>query len=132
VAVGAVVLGQDALGLHQYLLAPMVEVTQGELLGRAEYLYDGRHGLVANRTLTVRASEPGQSRTEIKAYSIKEDAQWVSLWRNLALTRRWYWGLGGAVEKETFHDLALGSARVQDERVIGLGGGYDSWGSQWL
>ena len=77
IAVGALTLGQDALELHQYVLAPMVELTQGELLGQAQYLYDGRHGLSANRTLTVRASEPGSSRTQIRAYSVKEDAQWV-------------------------------------------------------
>ena len=132
VALGALTLGQDALELHQYLLAPMVEITQGELLGRAEYLYDGRHGLLANRTLTVRASEPGSSRAEIKAYSIKEDAQWVSLWRDLRVNRRLYWGLGAAIEREDFHDLALGNVRSQDERVVGLLGGFDSRRQQLL
>src|SRR5258708_18303859 len=71
VALGAIVYGQDALQLHQYLLAPMVELTQGELLGRAEYLYDGRHGMVANRTLTVRATHPGSSTTQITAYTLQ-------------------------------------------------------------
>ena len=126
VAIGALTLGQDALELHQYVLAPMVELTQGELLGQAQYLYDGRHGVMANRTLTVRASEPGPSRTEIKAYSIREDAQWVSLWRNLRMNRRLYWGLGAALEREDLHDLALGNARTQDERVVGLLAGIDS------
>ena len=132
VALGAVVFGLDALELHQYPLAPMIELTQGELLGRAEYAYDGRHGVVANRTLTVRASEPDGSSTKIKAYSIKQNAQWVSLWRQLALNRRWYWGLGGALEEEHFHDLALGTSRVQNERVLGLVGGFDSRRRQWL
>jgi len=132
VAVGALTIGQDALELHQYLLAPMVEITQGELLGQAQYLYDGRLGFSANRTLTVRASEPGSSRTEIKAYSIKEDAQWVSLWRNLQVNRRLYWGLGAALEREDFHDLALGNARTQDERVVGLLAGFDSRRQQAL
>src|SRR4051812_37769036 len=132
VAVGALTLGQDALELHQYVLAPMVEITQGELLGQAQYLYDGRLGFSANRTLTVRASEPGSSRTEIKAYSIKEDAQWVSLWRNLQVNRRLYWGLGAALEREDFHDLALGNARTQDERVVGLLSGFDSRRQQAL
>jgi len=126
VAIGALVLGQDALELHQYVLAPMVELTQGELLGQAQYLYDGRHGLLANRSLTVRSSEPTSSRTRIKAYSIKEDAQWVSLWRNLHVDRRLYWGLGAAIEREDFHDLALGNSRAQDERVVGLLAGIDS------
>jgi hypothetical protein len=126
VAIGALTLGQDALELHQYVLAPMVELTQGELLGQAQYLYDGRHGLMVNRTLTVRASEPGPSRTEIKAYSIREDAQWVSLWRDLRVNRRLYWGLGAAIEREDLHDLALGNVRTQDERVVGLLAGIDS------
>jgi len=126
VAFGALVTGQDALELHQYVLAPMVEITQGELLGQAQYLYDGRHGFMANRDLTVRASEPGPSRTEIKAYSIRENAQWVSLWRDLHVNRRLYWGLGAAIEREDFHDLTLGNVRTQDERVVGLLAGFDS------
>lgn len=126
VALGALMVGQDALELHQYVLAPMVELTQGELLGQAQYLYDGRHGLLANRSLTVRASHPSGSRTDIKAYSIKEDAQWVSLWRNLRVDRRLYWGLGAALEREDFHDLALGNTRGQDERVLSLLAGIDS------
>src|SRR5258706_14343199 len=132
VALGAIVYGQDALQLHQYLLAPMVELTQGEPLGRAEYLYDGRHGVVANRTLTVRASEPGSSRSEIKAYSIKQNGQWVSVWRELALNRRWYWGLGAAIEEEDFHDLAAGTSRVQKEPAIGLGSGPGSPPNPWF
>jgi hypothetical protein len=132
VAVGALTVGQDALELHQYLLAPMIELTQGELVGQAEYLYDGRHGVRANRTLTVRASEPGPSRTQIRAYTIKEDAQWVSLWRALRLNRRLYWGGGVAIEREDLHDLSLGNTRTQDERVVGLVAGIDSRRQQWL
>lgn len=131
-ALGAYVAGNDALQLHEYVLGPMIELTQGELLGTAQYAYDGRHGGSINRTLTVRASEPDGSSTKIKAYSIKEDAQWVSLWRSLALDRRWYWGGGAALAEETFHDLSDGTLRAQNERVIGLVGGYDSRRSQWL
>jgi len=132
VALGALVYGIDALEVHEYLLAPMVELTQGELLGRADYVYDGRHGVTLDRTLTVRASEPDGSSTKIKAYSIKEHAQWVSLWRSLALNRRLYWGLGAATDQEHFHDLAAGTLRVQNERVLGLLAGYDSRRHQWL
>jgi hypothetical protein len=132
VALGAVTYGIDALELHQYLLAPMIELTQGELLGRAEYTYDGRHGVVANRTLTVRASQPDGSSTKINVYSIKQNAQWVSLWRHLALNQRWYWGLGAALEEEYFHDLRAATSRVQNERVAGLLGGFDSRRRQWL
>jgi hypothetical protein len=132
VALGALTYGTDALQLHEYLLAPMVEITQGELLGHAEYVYDGRHGLLADRTLIVRASEPDGSRSKIKAYSIKESGQWISLWRSLALNRRLYWGLGAALEEERFHDLSLGSTVVQNERVVGLVAGIDSRRQQWL
>ncbi|MFN2646805.1 MAG: hypothetical protein ABR570_17595 [Burkholderiales bacterium] len=126
VALGAVVYGIDALELHQYFLAPLVEITQGELLGHAEYLYDGRHGLLGDRTLTVRATEPDGSVSKIKAYSVKEDAQWISLWRSLALNQRWYWGGGAAIGEERFHDLTAGSFLVRNERVVGLVGGVDS------
>lgn len=131
VAVGAVVYGTDALQVHQYFLAPMVEVTQGELLGRAEYTYDGRHGIVLSRDLIVRDSEGG-SRPKIKTYSVKQNGQWVSLWRSLALNRRWYWGLGAALDEETFHDLAVGTTDVRNERVAGLVGGVDTRRQQWL
>src|SRR6185436_5417485 len=106
-ALGVATYGQDALGLHQYVLAPMYEFTQRELLGSAAYVYDGRHSLLINRTLTVKASEP-RERTfldrKATAYSIKEDAQWVSTWRHLALDRRFYWGLGAALERERLHE----------------------------
>jgi len=131
VALGAVVYGTDALQLHQYFLAPMVELTQGEVLGRAEYTYDGRHGIVLNRDLTVRESEGG-SRPKIKAYSIKQNGQWVSLWRSLALNRRWYWGLGAALDEESFHDLAIGTTDVRNERVLALLAGVDTRRRQWL
>jgi hypothetical protein len=132
IALGAAVSGMDALGVHQYLLAPMVEITQGELLGRAEYAYDGRHGVVLNRDMIVRASEADGSRPKIKAYSIKQNGQWVSLWRSLALNRRWYWGLGAAIDEETFHDLTLGSTSVRNERVAGLLAGLDTRRQQFL
>lgn len=129
VALGAATLGQDALETHRYMLAPMFEFTQRELLGQALYVYDGRHGVRIDRTLTVRATE--QENTRIRAYSVKEDAQWVSLWRSLRLNRRLYWGLGAAIEQEKFHDLDAGSARTQNERVIGLVAGVDSRRTQW-
>lgn len=132
IALGAVVYGNDALQVHEYYLAPMVEVTQGELLGRAEYAYDGRHGIVLSRDMIVRASEPDGSRSKIKAYSIKQNGQWVSLWRSLALNRRWYWGLGAAIDQETFHDLTLGSTSVRNERVAGLLAGVDTRRQQFL
>jgi len=132
IALGAAIYGTDALEVHQYFLAPLVEITQGELLGQAEYLYDGRHGLLANRTLTVRATEPDGSRTKIKAYSTREDAQWTSLWRSLRFNQRWYWGVGAAIAEERFHNVGDGSSLVQNERVVGLLAGVDSRRTQWL
>src|SRR5262249_8104472 len=132
IAAGAVVYGTDALQVHEYVLAPMVEVTQGELLGRAEYAYDGRHGVVLNRDMIVRAGEPDGSRPKIRANSIKQKGEWVPLGRSLALNRRWYWGLGAAIDEETFHDLTLGSTRVRNERVAGLLAGVDTRRQQRL
>lgn len=132
VAVGAVTYGQDALALHQYLVAPMVELTQREPLGHAEYVYDGRHALVVNRTLDVRATADDGGRTKIRAYGIRENAQWISTWRQLALNRRLYWGLGAALENEKHHDLDVGTTTVQDERVVGLVAGVDTRRMQWL
>jgi hypothetical protein len=127
-AIGALVYGTDALRRHEYLLGPMIELTQGELLGQAQYVYDGRHGVLLDRTLTVQSSDDDK----IQAYTVHESAQWVSLWRHLKLDRRLYWGLGAALEQETFHQMDSSSARTQDERVVGLVAGYDSRHNQWL
>lgn len=129
VALGAATLGQDALETHRYVLAPIFEFTQRELLGQAIYVYDGRHGIRIDRTLTVRATE--QENKKIRAYSVKEDAQWVSLWRSLRLNRRLYWGLGAALEQEKLHDVDAGISPAQNERVIGLVAGLDSRRTQW-
>jgi len=127
-AVGALVYGTDALRRHEYTLGPMIELTQGELLGQAQYVYDGRHGVMLDRTLTVRSSDDNK----IQSYTVKEDAQWVSLWRHLKLDRRLYWGAGAALEQETLHEMNSSSLRTQNERVVGLVAGYDSRHSQWL
>jgi len=132
VAVGATTYGQDALGLHQYLVALLYEITQHQLLGSAAYVYEGRHSLLVNRTMTVKASETRNSNREITAYSIQENAQWVSTWRHLALNRRFYWGLGAALEQEKLHFVDDGASPVQNERVLGLVAGVDTRRAQWL
>jgi hypothetical protein len=135
---GVAVSGQDALGLHQYFAAPRYEVTQHEPLGDAEYTYDRRHGVLLNRRMTVKAdvakSDGGNSLTdrEITAYSIQERAQWVSTWRALSLDRRFYWGLGGALERERFHEVGVRTSPLQDERVLGLVAGVDTRRERWL
>jgi hypothetical protein len=127
-AIGATTFGQDALALHQYAVAALYEVTQHELLGNFAYLYDGRHGLFLGRSMTVTEAPDD----EIVAYEISEGAQWISTWRHLALNRRFYWGLGGALERETRHRVGASSATAQDERVLGLVAGMDTRRTYWL
>jgi hypothetical protein len=132
-ALGATTYGQDALGLHEYLVGAMLETTQHQLLGSGEYVYDGRHGALVDRQMNVTRQKDGKASGEIRAYTIKEHAQWVSLWRQLALNTRFYWGAGAAAEQETGHDLdAGGSSRVQNERVVGAVAGVDTRRTQWL
>lgn len=128
-AFGAATFGQDALGLHQYAVGAMYETTQDEILGDFAYLYDGRHGLLIDRTMTVKGTS---SDDEIDAYEISEGVQWVSTWRHLSLNRRFYWGVGGALEREKLHRVGLGSATPQDERVLGLVAGIDTRRQFWM
>jgi hypothetical protein len=128
VKLGVITFGQDALGLHQYILEPVIELTQGELLGNYAYIYDGRHAVLAERAMTVRESEDG----EVRTYTIDEGAQWISTWRHLALNRRFYWGFGGALERERLHQVDAGTISEQDERVLGLVAGLDTRRTQWL
>src|SRR6267154_6252328 len=119
-ALGAETFGQDALGLHQYSLGPMYEITQHQALGSATYVYDDRHGLLLNRAMTVKASTKDKQKStgrDIQAYDIDETAQWVSLWRHLSFNTRTYWGLGGALDWEILYDSAAGTSNSRDERV---------------
>ncbi|HET7201665.1 MAG TPA: hypothetical protein VFI80_12720 [Burkholderiales bacterium] len=134
-ALGAQTFGQDALGLHFYTLAPLYEFTQHQLLGSASYVYDQRHGLLFNRSMTVKASAVNDQKLtgrDIQAYEIDETGQWVSLWRSLSLATRYYGGLGGALDRETLHDLAAGSRVDRDKRVLGLVAGVDRRREQFL
>ena len=128
VKLGVLTFGQDALALHQYSVAPVIEFTQGELLGNAVYVYDGRHGLFVDRRMTVKAG----SGDEIQAYEIAELAQWISTWRHLALNRRIYWGLGAGLEREKLRQAAGPTLQAQDERVLGLVAGIDTRRTHWL
>jgi len=47
---------------------------------------------------------------DIKAYNIDEAAQWVSLWRRLSLSTRWYAGGGAAVDRRSCTTSAAGTA----------------------
>ncbi|HUQ26613.1 MAG TPA: hypothetical protein VM140_13160 [Burkholderiales bacterium] len=130
-ALGFQTFGADALFKHQYVVAPMYEFNQQEFLGYAEYLYDGRHSVILNREMVVKSQENDNG--DIIAYTTREQAQWVSLWRHLALNARFYWGLGAALERERLHNVKVGiNSSLQDERVAGLVAGYDSRRQQWL
>jgi hypothetical protein len=128
VKLGVTTFGQDALGLHQYSVTPVVELTQGELLGDLLYVYDGRHALFLGRSMQVRETVDD----EVEVYTISEGAQWVSTWRHLTLNRRFYWGLGGALERERLHQVNGPTISEQDERVLGLVAGLDTRRTHWL
>jgi hypothetical protein len=128
VKLGVTTFGQDALGLHQYIVAPVYEFTQGETLGALAYIYDGRHMLTVDRNMTVRESR----NDEVEAYTIDEGVQWISTWRHLRLDRRFFWGLGGALDREKFKRVDVGTTSIQDERVLGLVAGLDTRRTQWL
>jgi hypothetical protein len=135
VAVGFQTFGQDALGLHMYSIAPLYEFTQDEMLGLASYVYNDRHGLLYNRTMTVKSSVTDEQRfagRDIRAYAINETAQWVSLLRSLSFDTRYYLGLGAALDQEIQHELALGTRTAHDERVAGLVAGVDTRRQQLL
>ncbi len=138
VALGVQTFGQDALGLHQYALAPLFEFTQHEQLGSAAYVYDGRHGVLLDRRMTVKASSAkdgsGNSLSDrkIDAYTIDEDAQWVSTWRHVSLGTSLYWGLGAALDRARFHEVGVGASSPHDERVGALVAGIDTRRRQWL
>lgn len=135
-AFGFVTYGQDALGVHQYAVAPLYETTQQQLLGSFAYLYDGRHGLLFDRRMTVKASRDSDDDSwndrEISTYTLNDTAQWVSTWRHLALNRRFYWGLGGALDRERERQVDGPSLTARDERVLGLVAGIDTRRAQWL
>jgi hypothetical protein len=78
--------------------------------------------------MTVKEASGG----DIAAYEIAERAQWVSTWRQLTLNRRFYWGFGGALEREKLHRVGASTATPQDERVLGLVAGVDTRRTYWL
>ena len=134
-ALGAQTYGQDALGLHLYTLAPLYEFTQQQVLGSVSYVYDDRHGGFVNRTMTVKTSVVDDNTftgKDVRAYTIDETAQWVSLWRHLSLAARWYAGGGAALDLSELHDLGAGTSTPRDERVLGLVAGVDTRRIQFL
>jgi hypothetical protein len=80
--------------------------------------------------MTVKATDSDES--EIRRYRIKEEVQWVSTWRHLALSRRFYWGLGAALDQEKDTIVDGGTSSLVRQRVAGLVGGVDTRRQQYL
>jgi len=134
-ALGVQTYGQDALGLQLYTLAPLYEFTQQQGLGSASWVYDDRHGVLFNRFMTVKSSVASDQKflgADVRAYTIDEAGQWISLWRHLSLARRYYAGVGAALDRETLHDLDASTTTPRDERVLGLVAGVDTRRKQFL
>lgn len=134
-ALGIQTYGQDALGLHLYTLAPLYEFTQQQGLGSASWVYNDRHGVLLNRFMTVRTSVVDDRKftgRDVRAYTIDEAGQWVSLGRQLSLATRFYWGLGAALDREVLHDLGVATTAPRDERVLALVAGVDTRRKQFL
>jgi len=134
-ALGFQTSGQDALGLHVYTLAPLYEFTQQQGLGSASWVYNDRHGVLLERSMTVKTSVKDNQKFsgyDISAYTINEMGQWVSLARQLSLNTRYYFGGGAALNREILHDLGVATIRERDERVLGLVAGVDTSRTQFL
>jgi hypothetical protein len=133
IAAGVTTFGQDALGLHYYSVTPMFEFTQQEMLGNALYEYNQRHRLLLDRRMSVKAStKNSDDEREVQRYTITDSVQWVSTWTSLSLDARFYWGLGGAIDREKLHDVSAPSTSIDNERVLALVGGVDTRREQWL
>jgi hypothetical protein len=134
-ALGFQTYGQDALGLHLYTIAPLYEFTQHQGLGSVSCVYNDRHGVLYNRFMTVKASTTDDGSftgADVRAFTIDDFGQWVSLWRHLSLATRTYLGVGAALDREVLHDLDAGTTTPRDERVLGLVAGVDTSRSQFL
>jgi outer membrane protein assembly factor BamA len=111
----------------------MYEFTQNKMLGSLIYEYNERHRLLLDRRMSVKAStENNDDEQEVQNYTITDSVQWVSTLRSLSLNTRYYLGLGGALDREKFHDVNAGTTSLSDERVLGLVAGVDTRRIQWL
>jgi hypothetical protein len=133
IAAGVTTFGQDALGLHYYSVTPMYEFTQQEMLGNVIYEYNQRHRLLLDRRMSVKASTKDEDDDrDVQTYTITDSVQWVSTWTSLSLNARFYWGLGGAIDREKLHDVNAATTSIDNERVLALVGGVDTRREQWL
>ncbi|MSQ20664.1 MAG: hypothetical protein EXR39_14160 [Betaproteobacteria bacterium] len=98
-SIGATIFGSDALDMHRYLLSPLYEVTQGEVLGAAEYAYRNRHFFSVDRELNVRRTTDTGSNEDPVEYGRRTNAQWVSLARAVRIEREAALGVGAAMSR---------------------------------
>ncbi len=124
--VGAAVFGSDALQLHQYLATPYVEVTQGELLGSAQYGWRRRHFLAAKRELSVRRSIVRDGDEDPLEYERVTQAQWISLARFVRLEREAAVGLGVSTARRDGVIVDGAATREEDKRLMAVVAEYDS------
>lgn len=124
--VGVSLFGADALGLHNYLLTPYVEVTEGELLGIAEYSWRQRHFVAVKRELKVRRWTGGRGDQEPLEYERISRGQWISLARMERIERSLAVGLGAALSRRDGIVIDGLARREEDERVAALVALYDS------
>ena len=126
VNVGASVFGADALGLHNYLITPYVELTQGEALGSAEYAWRNRHFFAAQRELRARRWTDRNGHTDTLEYERASSAQWVSLARAVQIERSAAVGVGAATQRRDGVVVDGPSTRELDNRLAALVALYDS------
>lgn len=125
-AVGIQIYGQDAVGWHQYTASPLLETTQGELLGAFDYAYDERHFFALTRDMIVRLTSGARKSPDIRAYSIAQKGQWLSLLPYERLAYRLALGVGGTFEREHLTFVDGPRWRLYDERLGALLLRYDS------
>ncbi|EGI77030.1 hypothetical protein [Hylemonella gracilis] len=130
--VGVQTSGADALGWHQYAALLAAETTQNEAVGSLEYLYRGQHHLSLSRSVDARAWTGQRNDPETTAYKRDTQGQWLStaLWPRL--DQRFTLGLGAALERSEWVDVASESTRrLEDTRLAAALVDYDSRGANW-
>jgi len=131
-ALGASVAGADALGWHRYAATLLWETSQRQLLGTAEYIFVGSHGLALSRELNARAWTAGDERTTV--YDRRTRAQWLSLLPFNRLQQRLNFGVGAALDRVERVDLLKpepSTSRPREERVLALLADISTLDSDW-
>lgn len=132
-AVGASVLGADALGWHQYAATFAYEVTEQEPIGSLQYLFRDQHLFTLQRSLTSRAwREDEDGVEETTAFDRNTTAQWLSVVPWLRLDRRVLFGVGAALDHvQRVHPENFSSPVNRTERLLAALFEYDTTGGNW-